>query len=196
MYVILGLGNPGENYRRTRHNAGFWAVEELAKESGVTLRKRRGYDFGEAEFYTEGVYLARPLTFMNLSGKAARKIRRKMKVDPHYFVVIHDDIDLKPGTIRIRKGGSSAGHLGVQSVIESLGSPDFPRIRVGPLGGGFAHLPGCALPHGYPGRNRSGRSERPERHGLVLLILPRGVWNNECALRSPSHWKRPHQPLS
>jgi PTH1 family peptidyl-tRNA hydrolase len=131
MYVILGLGNPGENYRRTRHNAGFWAVEELARESDVNLRKRRGYDFGEAKLYTEDVYLARPLTFMNLSGKAVRKIRRKMKIDPRSFLVIHDDIDLKPGNIRIRKGGSSAGHLGVQSVIESLGTPDFPRIRVG-----------------------------------------------------------------
>ena len=129
--MILGLGNPGENYRRTRHNAGFWAVEELARESGVDLRKKRGYDFAETNFYNEEVGLARPLTFMNLSGKAARKIRRKMKLDPRSFLVIHDDIDLKPGTIRIRKGGSSAGHLGVQSVIESLGTPDFPRIRVG-----------------------------------------------------------------
>jgi len=131
MYVIFGLGNPGEHYRHTRHNAGFWAIEELAREHGVSLRRRRGYDFGETNFYTEDVYLARPLTFMNLSGKAARKIRRKMKIDPGSFLVIHDDIDLKPGTIRIRKDGSSAGHLGVQSVIESLGTSNFPRIRVG-----------------------------------------------------------------
>jgi PTH1 family peptidyl-tRNA hydrolase len=131
MYVVLGLGNPGENYRRTRHNAGFWAVEELARESDVTLKTRRGYDFGETRLCSEDVCLARPLTFMNLSGKAARKIRRKLKISPGSFLVIHDDIDLKAGTIRVRKGGSSAGHLGVQSVIESLGTPDFPRIRVG-----------------------------------------------------------------
>ena len=131
MYLILGLGNPGEHYRRTRHNAGFWAVEELARKHGASWKNKKGYDLSEVNFYTEEVYLARPLTYMNLSGKAARKLRRKLKIDPASFLVIHDDIDLKPGTIRIRKGGSSAGHLGVQSVIESLGTPDFPRIRVG-----------------------------------------------------------------
>jgi peptidyl-tRNA hydrolase, PTH1 family len=131
MFLILGLGNPGEHYRRTRHNAGFWAVEEIAREHGAALKPKKGYDLAEVKFYTEGAYLARPLTFMNLSGKAARKLRRKLKIEPASMLVIHDDIDLKAGTIRIRKGGSSGGHLGVQSLIESLGTPDFPRIRVG-----------------------------------------------------------------
>lgn len=131
MYLILGLGNPGEHYRRTRHNAGFWAVEELARKHGATMKTKKGYDLAEVRFYTEDVYLARPFTYMNLSGKAIRKLRRKLKTDPASILVIHDDIDLKPGTIRVRKGGSSGGHLGVQSVIESLGTSDFPRIRVG-----------------------------------------------------------------
>ncbi|NPV58066.1 MAG: aminoacyl-tRNA hydrolase [Actinobacteria bacterium] len=131
MYLILGLGNPGESYRRTRHNAGFWAVEELARKHGVALRPRKSYDLAEATFYTEDVYLARPLTYMNLSGKAAKRLRRKLGIEPRNILVIHDDIDLKPGTIRIRSGGSSGGHLGVQSVIEALGTTDFPRIRVG-----------------------------------------------------------------
>lgn len=131
MHIILGLGNPGEHYRRTRHNAGFWAVDELARRHEVSLRRKRGYEFAEAGFYMEEVYLARPLTFMNLSGVAARKLRRKLRLEPSSFVVIHDDIDLKEGVIRIRKGGSSGGHLGVQSVIEHLGSADFTRVRVG-----------------------------------------------------------------
>lgn len=131
MFLILGLGNPGEHYRRTRHNAGFWAVEELAGKHGVPLKARKGYDLGEARFYTEEVFLARPLTYMNLSGRAARKLRRKLKIEPRRILVIHDDIDLKPGTIRVRQGGSSGGHLGLQSIIESLGTTDFPRIRVG-----------------------------------------------------------------
>ncbi len=131
MFLILGLGNPGEHYRRTRHNAGFWAVEELSRRHGATLRPRKGYDLAEASFYTEGVYLARPLTYMNLSGKAVRKLRRKLKVEPSSILVIHDDIDLRAGVIRIRKSGSSGGHLGVQSIIESLGTAEFPRIRVG-----------------------------------------------------------------
>jgi PTH1 family peptidyl-tRNA hydrolase len=131
MYLIFGLGNPGEHYRKTRHNAGFWTVEELARKHGASWKKKKGVDLSEINFYTEEVYLARPLTYMNLSGKAARKLRRKLKIDPASFLVIHDDIDLKPGTIRIKQGGSSAGHLGVQSIIESLGTNDFPRIRVG-----------------------------------------------------------------
>ncbi len=131
MFLILGLGNPGEHYRRTRHNAGFWAVEELSRKHGALLKPRKGYELAEVKFYTEDAYLARPLTFMNLSGKAARKLRRKLGMDPSSLLVIHDDIDLKEGTVRIRKGGSSGGHLGVQSIIESLGTSDFPRIRVG-----------------------------------------------------------------
>jgi peptidyl-tRNA hydrolase, PTH1 family len=131
MFLVLGLGNPGEHYRKTRHNAGFLTVEELASKHGATLKGKRGYDLAEARFDSEGVTLARPYTYMNLSGKAARKIRRKLGVDPRSIIVIHDDIDLKPGTIRVRTGGSSGGHLGVQSVIEGLGTAEFTRVRIG-----------------------------------------------------------------
>ncbi len=131
MFLILGLGNPGEHYRWTRHNAGFWAVELLARKHGASFFRGRGYDLASATFYTEDVYLARPLTYMNQSGKAARRLRRKLGVEPRNILVVHDDIDLRPGTIRIRMGGSSGGHLGVQSVIESLGTREFPRVRVG-----------------------------------------------------------------
>ncbi len=131
MFLILGLGNPGEHYRQTRHNAGFWAVELLARKNGASFSRGRGYEMAEAAFYTEKVAIARPLTYMNLSGKAVRRLRRKLRLEPGEILVIHDDIDLRPGTIRIRKGGSSGGHLGVQSVIEALGTQAFPRIRVG-----------------------------------------------------------------
>lgn len=131
MFLVLGLGNPGDKYHQTRHNAGYWTVELLARKHGASFRRGRVYDLAKATLYTEEVYLARPLTYMNLSGKAARKLRRKLGMDPSRILVIHDDIDLKPGTIRIRRGGSSGGHLGVQSVIEGLGTADFPRVRVG-----------------------------------------------------------------
>lgn len=131
MFLVLGLGNPGEHYRWTRHNAGFWAVEFLARRHGASFARGRGYDLAAANFYTEEVYLARPLTYMNLSGKAARRLRRKLRVEPFNILVIHDDIDLRPGAIRIRMGGSSGGHLGVQSIIDALGTQDFPRVRVG-----------------------------------------------------------------
>jgi PTH1 family peptidyl-tRNA hydrolase len=131
MFLVLGLGNPGDRYRHTRHNAGYWTVETLARRNGVSFRHGRLYDLAGATIYGEEIYLARPLTYMNLSGKAARKLRRKLAVDPSRILVVHDDIDLKPGAIRIRRGGSSGGHLGVQSVIEALGTADFPRVRVG-----------------------------------------------------------------
>jgi len=131
MHLILGLGNPGEHYRRTRHNAGFWALEELARRHRVAFKTKRGYELAQTNLEGEELILARPLTFMNLSGKAVRKLKRKFAVSPQGVLVIHDDIDLKPGVIRVRKGGSSAGHLGLESVIEALGTRDFIRIRVG-----------------------------------------------------------------
>jgi len=131
MFLVLGLGNPGEKYRETRHNAGYWTVELLARKHGAAFRHGRTYELAKAALYAEEVCLARPLTYMNLSGKAARKLRRKLGIDPSRILVVHDDIDLKPGTIRIRRGGSSGGHLGVQSVIEGLGTADFPRMRIG-----------------------------------------------------------------
>jgi PTH1 family peptidyl-tRNA hydrolase len=106
-------------------------VEELARRHGADLKRKRGYDLAEASFGGQDVMLARPLTYMNLSGKAARKLRRKTGLEPQSILVVHDDIDLKPGTVRIRQGGSSGGHLGVQSVIEGLGNNDFTRIRIG-----------------------------------------------------------------
>ncbi len=131
MFLILGLGNPGRHYRRTRHNAGFWAVEELAAAHNAAFKQKKDYEIAEASFGGERVLLARPLTFMNASGKAARKIKRKLKIDPTHILVIHDDIDLREGAVRIRQGGSSGGQLGVHSLIEALGSTDFPRIKVG-----------------------------------------------------------------
>ncbi|OFW57733.1 MAG: aminoacyl-tRNA hydrolase [Candidatus Solincola sediminis] len=131
MFLILGLGNPGEPYRKTRHNAGFWAVDELAREHGATFKQKKDYDLAETTLQSQKIHLARPLTFMNASGKAVRKIRHKLKIDSRDILVLHDDIDLKAGTIRIREGGSSGGHLGVQSMIEALGTSDFPRIKIG-----------------------------------------------------------------
>jgi PTH1 family peptidyl-tRNA hydrolase len=131
MYLILGLGNPGKHYRRTRHNAGFWAAEELARRHNAGFRQKKDYEIAEAALEHEKIFIARPLTFMNASGKAARKIRRKLRVEPEEIIVIHDDIDLKAGTVRIRQGGSSGGQLGVQSLIEALGTSEFLRVKVG-----------------------------------------------------------------
>lgn len=129
--LIVGLGNPGLRYYRTRHNAGFIAVDILARKHDVLYRVRKDYELAEAQFYTERVYLAKPLTYMNMSGRAVKKLRRKLGLDPSRILVIHDDIDLRPGVIRIKMGGSSGGHLGVESVIRELGTREFARVRIG-----------------------------------------------------------------
>jgi PTH1 family peptidyl-tRNA hydrolase len=127
MKLIVGLGNPGKAYAKTRHNAGFLAVEEL---SDWKFEKKFNAEIAEVKIGKERVIFAKPQTFMNKSGDAAGKLARFYKVKPHEVWVIHDDLDLPLGTLRIKQGGSSAGHKGMQSVIESVGE-DCVRFRIG-----------------------------------------------------------------
>jgi PTH1 family peptidyl-tRNA hydrolase len=133
--IILGLGNPGPRYERTRHNAGFLAVDRLAKELGVAFRRKEGIaDVASAKAFGEDLVLAKPLTFMNLSGEAASRLSGKHGAAPADFLMVYDDVALPLGRIRVRPGGSSAGHRGVQSVIDHLGTQEIPRVRLGILG--------------------------------------------------------------
>ena len=132
MFVVLGLGNPGPSYGKTRHNAGFMAVDSLASESGVKLdRQGEGYVYGLCGVGEEEVVLAKPLTYMNLSGGAAERLLRLYGGSPASFIVVYDDCDLELGRVRIRKGGGSGGHRGVASIMERLGTEDFLRLRLG-----------------------------------------------------------------
>ncbi len=132
MKLIVGLGNPGLAYARNRHNIGFMCLRHLAKTLGVRL------DRGEARARTgEGgvdgtrLVLARPQTMMNRSGEAVGRLAGKYHVGPEHMVVIHDDLDLPVGKIRLRKDGRSGGHRGIESIIAHLGSADFVRVKVG-----------------------------------------------------------------
>jgi PTH1 family peptidyl-tRNA hydrolase len=129
--MIVGLGNPGPRYARTRHNAGFLALQELASRWGAGFRGGGSYEKAEARPHGREVILLRPLTFMNLSGEAVRKLRRRAGLRPQELLVLHDDIDLPAGQVRVKRGGSSGGHLGVQSLMDHLGSGDFLRVRLG-----------------------------------------------------------------
>ena len=130
--LIVGLGNPGENYARNRHNIGFMCINHFARSSGIRLNKKEGQArTGSGEVAGKQVVLARPQTFMNRSGLAVSHLVRKYNVTRDRLIVIHDDLDLPPGKIRIRQGGSSAGHRGIMSINDSLGGRDFTRIRVG-----------------------------------------------------------------
>ena len=132
MFVVLGLGNPGTAYGKTRHNAGFMAVDSLASESGVKLdRQGDGYVYGLCRVGEEEVVLAKPLTYMNLSGVAAERLVRRHGASPASLIVVYDDCDLELGRVRIRKGGGSGGHRGVASIMERFGTEDFLRLRLG-----------------------------------------------------------------
>ena len=130
--LIVGLGNPGEGYARNRHNIGFMCINHLARSSGIRLNKKEGQArTGSGEVAGKQVILARPQTFMNRSGLAVSHLVRKYQVTRDRLIVIHDDLDLPPGKIRIRQGGSPAGHRGIMSINDSLGGRDFTRIRIG-----------------------------------------------------------------
>jgi len=130
--LIVGLGNPGENHARNRHNIGFMCVNHIARSSGIRLNRKEGQArTGSGELAGKQVVLARPQPFMNRSGQAVSHLVRKYQVTRDRLIVIHDDLDLPPGKIRIRQGGSSAGHRGIMSINDSLGGRDFTRIRIG-----------------------------------------------------------------
>jgi len=132
MKLIVGLGNPGRYYVNNRHNVGFKCVDLFAREHGIPLTQRGARSkLGTGEVAGIRIVLAKPQTFMNLSGEAVSALVRRYKLSPQDILVIHDDLDLPLGKIRIREKGSSGGHNGLKSVIAHLGTQDFPRIRVG-----------------------------------------------------------------
>ncbi len=132
-YLIVGLGNIGEKYAHTRHNAGFEVMERLEKMLGVRLKKKLFFpgELGETAEGGKKLVLCRPTTFMNRSGECVRQLLRKYRCPADHMMVIYDDIDLPLGKIRIRKNGGAGTHNGMRSIAECMGNTDFPRIRVG-----------------------------------------------------------------
>lgn len=131
-FLIVGLGNPGAKYAHTRHNAGFDTVDILAQKTGIRLGKRRARAIlGEGVYRGKRLVLVQPQTYMNLSGESVQPLAAWYKIDPSHLVVIYDDVDLPPGQVRVRAGGSGGTHNGMRSVIGQLGRSDFPRVRVG-----------------------------------------------------------------
>ena len=132
MYLIVGLGNPGREYDKTRHNAGFDTLDVLADmlNTSVEEKKFKGL-YGRGLIGGEKVILLKPQTFMNLSGESVREAADFYKIDPEHIIVIYDDISLGPGQLRIRRKGSAGGHNGIKNIIAHLGIQEFPRIKVG-----------------------------------------------------------------
>lgn len=130
--IVVGLGNPGRQYAETRHNFGFFVVDELAKRtSAPSSRKRMNAEIAEARYRDERLILVMPQTFMNASGVAVREIMRWYKVVPEDVLVVVDDLDLRFGQIRLRARGSAGGHNGLKSIFQETGTQEIPRLRVG-----------------------------------------------------------------
>ena len=132
VYLLVGLGNPGREYRDSRHNAGFMVIDRLAAVLGVKLTRVQNRALTGSGIMGEAkIVLAKPQTYMNLSGESVSGLLRFYKIPHENLIVIHDDIDLPFGVLRMRPGGGSAGQKGVQSIIERIGTQDFPRLRFG-----------------------------------------------------------------
>ncbi len=132
MKLIVGLGNPGRSYDHNRHNIGFTCLNHFARTQGIRFSQKRGNArIGTGEVAGNEVVLAKPQTYMNHSGQSVRRLIQKFNIDLDNLLIIHDDLDLPLGKIRIRQGGGSAGHKGVNSIARELDRQDFIRIRVG-----------------------------------------------------------------
>ncbi|MET4575843.1 aminoacyl-tRNA hydrolase [Ottowia thiooxydans] len=131
--LFVGLGNPGPEYEDTRHNAGFWWIDAVARALGVNLVMERGYHGKMARVNVQGrtIWLLEPQTFMNLSGKSVAALARFYKIAPEEILVVHDELDLPPGQAKLKKGGGHAGHNGLRDIHAQLGSSDYWRLRLG-----------------------------------------------------------------
>ena len=132
MYLIVGLGNPEEEYSKTRHNMGFNAINKIAEQYGIKVTKNKFQGLYESALIEgEKVILLKPQTYMNLSGNSVKEFVDFYKISKEEILVIYDDMDIEPGKIKIRKKGSAGGHNGMKSIIQMIGTEEFPRIRVG-----------------------------------------------------------------
>lgn len=131
-WLIVGLGNPGKEYERSRHNCGFRALDRLAQALNVKVDKLKFQGLYTQTIYNGiKLYLLKPQTYMNLSGKSVVQLSAFFKIPPQRIIVLFDDISLAPGRLRVRAEGSAGGHNGIKSIIQELGSQDFPRVKIG-----------------------------------------------------------------
>ncbi len=130
--LIVGLGNPGSEYAKTRHNAGFWWIDELCANEKISLKLEKKFSGNVARMSRGGedIWLLQPITFMNVSGKAVQALANFYKIQPSEILVVYDELDLLPGTVKMKQGGSGS-HNGIRDIVAQLGSTDFWRLRIG-----------------------------------------------------------------
>jgi peptidyl-tRNA hydrolase, PTH1 family len=131
--LIVGLGNPGSEYAKTRHNAGFWWVDELCANERISLKPEKKFHGNAARLSAGGedIWLLQPMTYMNVSGRAVQALATFYKITPPEILVVHDELDLLPGTVKMKQGGGHGGHNGLRDIVAQLGTQDFWRLRIG-----------------------------------------------------------------
>jgi PTH1 family peptidyl-tRNA hydrolase len=171
--LIVGLGNPGKEFSTHRHNVGFQVVDALARAHGLAFSRRKGLArVSEGQIEDRCVVLAKPQTFMNQSGRSVRRLSQVYKIPPERILVVYDDLDLPLGRLRMRSEGGSGGHRGMRSIIQSMGTQEFPRLRVG-----IDRPPGRMDPADYV-LEPFGQAQQL----CVIEVLPEAVRAIECWL--------------
>ncbi len=175
--LIAGLGNPGDSYSRTRHNIGFQVVEAIAEKAGAAFSKTRfNATFCRTTFHGQEVFLAKPLSYMNRSGLPLRNLTDYFKISPNDMIVIHDDMDLPFGAVKIVQNRGSGGHNGIKSIVEAFGTRDYIRVRVGV---GHPHtttgVTGYVLGSFTPGEQRELDQVIQDAVTACDLIISKGV---------------------
>lgn len=188
--MIVGLGNPGADYENTRHNAGALFVEALARDAGQTLRPEKKYHGLYARIQWQGLdlHLLNPTTFMNRSGTAIRALADFFKISPEQILVAHDELDLPPGTAKLKKGGGHGGHNGLRDTIAHLGTNSFQRLRLG-----IGHPGDSRKVTGYV-LGRLGKQETEQLNAIfddVMRVLPDASNGNLAAAMNRLHSVKP-----
>jgi PTH1 family peptidyl-tRNA hydrolase len=170
--LIVGLGNPGSQYLKTRHNAGFWLLNQIAEQFGGAFRAEAKYkgDLAKVTIDNHSVWLLKPMTFMNKSGESIAPLAHFYKIPPSAILIAHDELDLLPGTVRLKRGGGHGGHNGLRDAVRTLGNSDFPRVRLG-----IGHPGHAAAVVGYVLRAAPADEQQSLMDGInaVLAELPR-----------------------
>ena len=177
-WLIVGLGNPGREYEKTRHNCGFRAIDILAQKLGCKVDKAKFQGlYGQVSYNGCKLLLLKPMTYMNLSGRSVLQLSAYFQVPPQKIIVLFDDISLEPGRLRIRADGSTGGHNGIKSIISELGSQAFPRVKIGV--GGKLHPEQDLADHvlsGFSAQEEKALSSALERAAeAALSIIEKGV---------------------
>jgi PTH1 family peptidyl-tRNA hydrolase len=177
-WLIVGLGNPGKEYARTRHNCGFRAIDVLAEKLSWKVDKGKFQGlYGQCSYEGRKLLLLKPQTYMNLSGRSVLQLSAYYNIPPQRIIVMFDDISLEPGRLRIRADGSAGGHNGIKSIIQELGSQDFPRVKIGV--GAKPHpeqdLADWVLSSFSAGEEKALSASLPQAGSAALCIMDKGV---------------------